>query len=193
MLYRLRYEAFLFEVFSSAGFCHSSHLTVALFCVIHNSIAFPDKGKEIENTKNPSKYVRCLRKGWRKPFRSKWVTCNYSRSFKIKSIILLHSEVINVYLLTAHKKKKELLDLASKDRGLRMAWSMSWGYLMQVQKKISFITDGARAVAGETNCSAGKREVWVRKVYLRHFFLMIFHFELYQPLDKLNFLCAVLK
>lgn len=64
---------------------------------------------------------------------------------------------------------------------------------MQVQKKINNAIDGAHTVSGETNCSAGKREVWVRKVYLRHFFLMIFHFQLYQPLDMLNSLCAVIK
>lgn len=49
MLYGFRYETLLFELFSSAGFCHSSLLTTSLFCVIYNSIAFPDKAKEIKN------------------------------------------------------------------------------------------------------------------------------------------------
>lgn len=35
--------------------------------------------------------------------------------------------------------KRGLLDLASKDKGLRTSWSMHWGCLMQVQKKTSAV------------------------------------------------------
>lgn len=35
--------------------------------------------------------------------------------------------------------KRKLLDLAWKDRDLRMSWSMCWGCLMQVQKKTSAV------------------------------------------------------
>lgn len=62
------------------------------------------KQKKWKLRKKPSKYVTSLRQSWRKPFRKKLVTFNYSRSFKIKSIILLCSEVIDVYLLSAHEK-----------------------------------------------------------------------------------------
>lgn len=101
---------------------------------------------------------------------------NYSRSFKIKSIILLCSEVINVCLLSAHEKgtfgfsvkgqrfKNILID------ALRL-------FDASPEKNISCTIDGAHTVTGETNCSAGKREVWVRKVYPRHFFLWYFIFS----------------
>lgn len=49
ILYSLRYEILLFELFSSAGFCHTSLFSASQFCVIYNSIAFPDKAKEIKN------------------------------------------------------------------------------------------------------------------------------------------------
>lgn len=51
IVYGLRYETLLFELFFSAGFCYLSPLTVSLFCVIYNSIAFPDKAKEIKTEK----------------------------------------------------------------------------------------------------------------------------------------------
>lgn len=68
-------------------------------------MAFPDKVKEIENWKKPSKYVTSLRQSWRKPFRYKMVVFNYSRFFKIKSIVFLCSEVIYVYLLNTYEKE----------------------------------------------------------------------------------------
>jgi len=84
--------------------------------------------------------------------------------------MLLCSEVINVYLLSAHEKgtfgfsvkgqrfKNVLID------ALRL-------FDASPEKNISCTIDGTHTVTGETNCSAGKREVWVRKVYPRHFFL----------------------
>lgn len=61
------------------------------------------KQKKSKLRKN-SKYVTSLRQSWRKPFRNKLVAFNYSRPCKIKSIILLCSEVITVYFLSAHEK-----------------------------------------------------------------------------------------
>lgn len=93
----------------------------------------------------------------------------------IKSIIFLCSEVLNACLLSAHEKrtvgfcvkgqrfKNVLID------ALRL-------YDARPETNISCTTDGAHTVTGKTNCSAGKREVWVRKVCPRHFFLAIFHF-----------------
>lgn len=60
MLYGLRYETLLFELFSSAGFCHSSLLTASLFCMIYDSIAFPDKAKEMKTEKKTQQICHIL-------------------------------------------------------------------------------------------------------------------------------------
>lgn len=95
----------LFELFFSAGFCHSSLPTASLFfvwCITVLLTLTKQKKSKLRKTANMS---HPWGRAERKPFRNKLVAFNYSRSFKIKSIIFLCSEVMNVYLLSAHEKE----------------------------------------------------------------------------------------
>lgn len=73
---------------------------------MYNSITFPDKAKEIKTEKN-SKYVTSLRQSWRETFQkpeTSWLHLIILGP-RIKSIMFLCSEVMNVYLLSAHEKE----------------------------------------------------------------------------------------
>lgn len=164
---------------------------ITILCDIQQH-CFPSQSKRNGKPRKNSKYVTALRQSWRKPFRNKLVTFNYSRSFKIKSIILVCSEVINTYLLRAHEKK-ELLDLASKDRGLGMSWSMRWGWLMKVQKKHQLYNWWSPYSDRWDKLFCWQKRSLGQKGLTQTYFIMIFHFQLCQPLDKLNSLCAVIK
>lgn len=126
-----------------------------------------------------------------KPFRNKLVKFNFSRSFKIKSIIFLCSEVMNVYLLSAHEKE-------------------AFGFSMKGQRFKNVLINVLRLfdASPEKNqlynwCSPysdwwdklfcwPKRSLGQKGLPLTYF-LMIFHFQLCQPLDKLSCLCTVMK